>query len=181
MSAACDALLNQAYQARKENRLADAKRDLIEAVELCRRTGALSELAQALTRLGQIQRDLNQREAALKLYEEAAAIYRANGENLKLAHTVRHLGDIHREQGERVLADRRYREALELYRSDEETTPLELANTLRGFAILKGDMGEVENASALWHEARNLYAAANVEAGVTESSQQLTLLARQAR
>jgi hypothetical protein len=45
-------------------------------------------------------------------------------------------------------------------------------------AILKSDAGDADAASTLWEEARNLYAALNVEAGVTESSRRLALLAR---
>src|ERR1017187_8136279 len=99
MSEASDKLVQQASQARRENRLADAKRDLVEAVDICRKAGVRVDLAKALTGLGQIERDLHHSEAALQHYEEAAAIYRAEGDVLRLAHTVRHLGDIHRNDG----------------------------------------------------------------------------------
>ena len=81
------------------------------------------------------------REAALTHYGEAAAINRAG-----------------------------YREALAIYRRNERTPPLDLANALRGFALLKGRSAE---ANALWQEARDLYAAVGVEAGVAESSGRL--------
>jgi len=177
MSDASDKLLRQASQARRENRLADAKRDLTEAVAVCRKSGSLVELEKALTGLGQIERDLQNFEAARKHYEEAVAICRVQGDALKLAHTIRHLGDIHRHEGHRGLAEPCYREALSLYRS-RETPPLELANAIRGLAILQSDAGEVKEARLLWAEARELYAAVKVEAGVAESSRRLAGLER---
>ncbi len=99
MSEVSDDLIRHASQARREHRLADAKRDLVEAVDLCRKAGTRIELAKALTGLGQIERDLHDNDAARGHYEEAVAIYREEGDALKLAHTIRHLGDIHRHEG----------------------------------------------------------------------------------
>jgi hypothetical protein len=45
-----------------------------------------------------------------------------------------------------------------------------LANAIRPLAILKERAGEVEEAIHLWRQARDLYAAVNVQAGVAESS-----------
>jgi tetratricopeptide (TPR) repeat protein len=178
MSEVSDDLVRRASQARREHRFTDAKRDLVEAVEVCRKAGSRVELARALTSLGQIERDLQNNAAAREQYEEAVAIYREEGDALKLAHTVRHLGDIHRHEGHGELAEPCYREALNLYRGDEQTPPLDLANAIRGFAILKGDSGEVKEATLLWQEAKELYAAVKVEAGVAESSRRLALLER---
>jgi tetratricopeptide (TPR) repeat protein len=178
MSALSDNLIRQASQARRERRLTDAKRDLVKAVDLCRTAGTPIELAMALTGLGQIERDLQDSDAARGRYEEAVSIYRAEGDALKLAHTIRHVGDIHRHEGHRELAERCYREALNLYRSNQRTPPLDLANAIRGLAILQGDAGEVQEARLLWEEARQLYSAVKVEPGVAESSRRLALLER---
>ncbi len=172
-----DKLLTQAFEARRENRLADAERNLIQAVDLCRNADVRAKLAKALTGLGQIERDLHRDHAARQHYEEAAAIYRAEGDALRLAHTVRHLGDIHQDAGRLELAEPCYREALDLYRSREATPPLDLANALRGLALLKDAAGEAEQASLLWAEERDLYSAVNVKEGVAESSRRLALLA----
>ncbi len=163
-------------QARREHRFADAKRDLVVAVDHCRNGGAPLELAQALTGLGQIERDLHEKDTPRKHYEEAVAIYRIAGDVLKLAHTIRHLGDIHRNEGHRELAEPCYREALNLYRSHQQTPPLGLANAIRGLAILQSEAGEVGEARLLWEEARDLYAAVKVDAGVVEGSRRLALL-----
>jgi tetratricopeptide (TPR) repeat protein len=171
-----DRLVKEALQARRENRPIDAKRDLIEAVAVCRRAGLQTELARALTSLGQIERDLHCDDAALQHYEEAAAIYRSEGDVLKLAHTIRHVADIHRHTRSYALAESGYAESLHLYRSHEETPQLDLANALRGWALLKEATGEIIEARSLWQEAKSLYAEVRVEAGVAESARRLNHL-----
>lgn len=173
-------LLKDALQARREGRHQDAKRDLAEAVDRCRKSGPRTELARTLTALGQLERDLHHTEAALQLYEEAVAIYRTEAHSerneLRIAHTIRHVGDIHRSAGRAALAELCYEEALNLYRANQQTTPLDLANAIRGLAILKADTGDSPQAASLWTEARDLYATAGVQEGVAESDRRLALL-----
>ena len=169
-------LIERARQARRDNRLADAKRDLEEAIKLCRLAGAPVELAEALTGLGQIERDLQHNDAGLAHYEEAVEIYRAHGNAQRLAHTIRHVADIHRHARRYELADTCYEEALGLYRAHGDTPPLDLANALRGWAILKEETGHAAQARVLWLEAKELYTAVNVEAGVAESKRRLERL-----
>jgi tetratricopeptide (TPR) repeat protein len=171
-------LMKQADRARRERRLADAERDLSDAVDLCRANGTRRKLAQALRKLGEVKRDLKQGDAARALYEEAVAICREEGGPLELAHTIRHLGDVHRHEGNAELAEGCYLEALALYRNQPATPPLDLANAIRPLAILRADAGEVEEAKWLWEEARELYASVNVEAGVAESNARLAKLAQ---
>lgn len=169
-------LLQQAQRARREKRLADAHRDLTEAVAVARQAGARSELVRALKGLGQIERDQEHDDAARPLYEEAVALCREEGEPLPLAHTVRHLGDLHRHAGRVELAEPCYQEALALYRSQATTQPLDLANAIRPLAILKEASGESELAVHLWQEARDLYAVADVPEGFAECSARLNSL-----
>lgn len=156
-----------------------AHRLYADAVERSRQAGMKRELIRALKGLGQIERDLENGAAALVLYEEAVALCRQEGDALMLAHTVRHVGDIHQEGGRDGLAEPCYNEALSIYRRDNETQPLDLANTIRPFALLKENAGEVEEAKRLWAEARDLYAVANVAQGVAESSRRLARLESQ--
>jgi uncharacterized protein len=178
MADAPETLLSRGYEARREHRLADAREIFAEAVQHYRETGEQNLLARALTGLGQIERDMAREDAALLLYEEAAAIYRSLGDPLRLAHTIRHVGDILRklgklDHGKLAAAEACYAEALRIYREHAETSPLDLANTLRGFALLRGDNGDEAGAALLWREAGDLYAAVNVQAGVDESERRL--------
>lgn len=171
-------LIEQAAQARRSGRLLDAHRDFLEAVTLARQAGTPHDLIQALKGLGQIERDLGRGDAARPLYEEAVAICRAEDDPLQLAHTVRHLGDIHQDAGRLDLAEPYYQEALTIYQGHPRTAPLDLANTLRPFAILLESLGKTKPAIELWTEARNVYAALNVREGVAESTERLARLER---
>jgi tetratricopeptide (TPR) repeat protein len=176
MSDTIDRLMQRALEARRESRLDDAKRDLTEAVALCREAAAPGKLARALAGLGQAERDLHHNDAALRHYEEAVTLYRTEKDPLKLAHTIRHVADIHRHEGNQRLAEGCYENALGIYRQQPETPPLDLANALRGSALLKESLGEIEQARAQWQEAGKLYAEVCVEAGVAESKRRMELL-----
>jgi tetratricopeptide (TPR) repeat protein len=111
------------------------------------------------------------------LYEEAVSLCRGQSDALRLAHTVRHLGDLHQDAGRLGLAEPCYEEALALYRGSGHTPPpLDLANAIRPLAILRERAGNVVEAAGLWREARDLYLAVNVRAGVAECSNHLNQL-----
>lgn len=132
-----------------------------------------NDRAQALRALGEAERGLNRGgPEAIAAYREAVAIYREVGGPLRLAHTVRHLGDVYFEAGRAELAEPCFKEALELYRGQPDAPPLDLANAIRSMAVLKDSLGE--DARDLWMEARDLYRAEGVEAGVAESKSRLT-------
>jgi tetratricopeptide (TPR) repeat protein len=174
MSDAIAAHIENATQARKDNRLQDAKSNWLQALVLCRCSTNRLALIQSLKGLAQIERDLGHDADSLPLYEEAVALARAEGDPLLLAHTVRHLGDIHRQAAQFPQAQNCYEEALTLYRSNATTAPLDLANALRPYALLKEQIGEREHAKPLWEEARKLYASANAPDGVSESAKHLS-------
>ncbi len=172
-----DELIRSGYEARQEGRLDAARQRFSDSVQLCRADGNSSLLASSLAGLGQIERDLKNREAALRCYEEAVAVLRTCGADLlRLAHTIRHLADILRGDGAPDAATPLYEEALQIYRKDEGRSVLDLANTIRGFALLKDARGEREEARRLWEEARGLYESVHVQAGVEESERQIARL-----
>jgi tetratricopeptide (TPR) repeat protein len=108
-------------------------------------------------------------------------LYRRLDDPLALAHTVRHLGDVYHHEQELALAEPCYRQALDLYRAHPEAAPLDVANAVRSMAVLKGDAGATDEARQLWEEAKQLYTATGIEAGVAESSRRLAELATQLR
>ena len=105
---------------------------------------------------------------AQKCYEESVALLRELDEPLLLAHTVRHLGDVYHEEGRSDLAESRYLEALSLYRRHQGHLPLDLANAIRRLAVLRW-----EQSRAFWEEARDLYTAIGIEAGIKEGTARL--------
>jgi tetratricopeptide (TPR) repeat protein len=125
------------------------------------------------TETGRAERNAGDIDAAIKHYRHAAGLYREIGDDLNLAHTIRHVGDMLREQ--RSLKESRacYEEAATLYRKHPEANRLDVANALRGYALLLDAATESEKAKALWQEAREYYAAAGVEVGVKEAERRL--------
>ena len=145
--------------------IAGVHADLEKAVAICRDMGAKRELSMALGKLGHV---VEQAEAKLACYVEALAAARECGDAMQIAHAVRHLGDVHRNAGRRADAKDCYDEALNLYRGEAAPT-LDVANAVRPMAILKADLGEREEALALWRKARELYATVGIDDGVEEA------------
>ena len=149
---------------------------LSEAVSLLRTAGATRELVGALGKLGHAEENAGRVDAALACYEEAVAVARGADHRLPLAHALRHLGDMHRKAGRLTAAEACYAEALTLYGAQDETPPLDHANALRPMAILKEELGQVDEARTLWQRARELYGVASIEAGVDECTDHLARL-----
>lgn len=108
---------------------------------------------------------------ARQCYEESVALLRQLDRPLMLAHTVRHLGDVYCESGLRELAESCYDEALTLYRNQPDRSPLDLANAIRSLAVLRS-----EQARTLWEEAREIYAALGIDAGIKEATDRIMAL-----
>lgn len=102
-------------------------------------------------------------------YKFAVAQARKVDDPLKLAHRLRHLGDAYYYAKRSAQADACYVEALSIYRDNELRQPLDLANAIRSFAVLKGESGAAEEARSLWQEAHDLYVAVSDAPDVTES------------
>jgi tetratricopeptide (TPR) repeat protein len=108
----------------------------------------------------------------------AVASARKVDDPLRLAHAVRHLGDAYYYARRARQAEACYVEALSIYRGHERTRPLDLANAIRSFAVLKDEIDAAKESQGLWREAYDLYVALNVPAGVAESAARLALLAQ---
>jgi tetratricopeptide (TPR) repeat protein len=171
-----DNLIDEAWQARREGRGADAEHGLREAIEASRHCGSRIHLIRALKGLAHVVRDLRQDERAVPLYEEAVTLCREEGDVLLLAHTVRHLGDLHRGADRLDDANRCYSEALSLYRSATSPPALDVANALRPAALMREHDGDAAGARQLWSEAQILYQAAGIQPGVNECSRHLAKL-----
>ncbi len=123
--------------------------------------------AECISRGRQARKD-NDLSAAREHYAEAAKIYRDQNNLSDYAHTIRHIADMHRDESNLVEAKVFYEEALEIYRGNLNTKILDLANTIRPYALLSEKLGDFELARQLWQEARTLYGSLRVTAGVSE-------------
>ncbi len=168
-------LLEHAASLKRQGRFADARDVLSVATALARDKGDPHDLAMTLRELAEIFRALGRQSDARTHYEESAAILRTWGDPLKFAHTVRHLADVCREQRDFESAKKFYDEALSIYRSSAGAKRLDVANALRGAAVL-ADEQQSPDAERLWREACDLYRHENVLAGVANSAGRLALL-----
>ena len=167
-------LFARGYQARRENRLADSRAVFIEAVRKAAIEADRPSLAEALSGLAQAERGIGNLEAAGHHYANAVVLYRELALRDRLAYALRHQADILRATGKVVEAEPLYREAEEIYRQLGESASLDLANTLRGLALVNDSSAKINASKALWQEARELYSKCNVEAGVAECDQMLS-------
>lgn len=103
-------------------------------------------------------------------YSAAAARARAERQQLALGHALRHVSDLARERGSAEEALGAAVEAVGIYRAEADARPLDLANALRLNALALTDAGCSAEAAILWHEARELYSSAAVQAGVDEAN-----------
>ncbi len=157
------------------------REQLTEAVALCREAGDDRELATVLRRLGHAEQDAGRDDIAVARYEETVVAARRTGDSLLEAHAVRHLADAHRSSGRLAEAEAFYNEALALYAGEDEPPALDYANVIRPMAILKEVLGETDEAMHLWQQAKSLYAAVPVAAGVAECEKNLARLATSQR
>jgi tetratricopeptide (TPR) repeat protein len=176
MSSSPDKTPNRGDPGLPERRTDFAKRRLVDAISAARAANDPLSLARALIDMGRLERGKHRLDVARRYYEEAAAVYRGLKEPLRLAHTVRHVGDILQDAGHLKPAEPRYVEALTIYRAHPDTPPLDLANTIRGYALLQAEFGRKKEAIALWREARGLYAAVSVRAGIEDCDAQIARL-----
>jgi tetratricopeptide (TPR) repeat protein len=115
-------------------------------------------------------------DAARAHYAEAAEIYRQEDNRLAYAHTIRHIADMFLGEAKHAEAKPLYEEALEIYRSSLDTKLLDLANTVRPYALLNEAIGNIDAARQHWQEARNLYASLRLDVGVEECGKHLARL-----
>lgn len=184
---AIQSLLARGAQARREGRGSDAKDAYSEAIALSRQGDDNLLLVQSLKGLGQILRDEGNKQEALERYEEAASACAELDNPLLYAHTVRHVADIQRELQQSADAESNYLKALAIYRNHPQRNTLDLANTVRGYAVTQAVLGRKTEAIALWREAGDLYdqvwrepespyTESDLAPGIAESQRQIAML-----
>ncbi len=171
-----ESLLEQGREEKREHRFKYARSLFRIALRETRESDNLALRAALYEELAYVDRTLGDRETSQQHYRKASEIYRGLDNLLKTAHTMRHAADILREQERRDESAPLYAEALEIYRNHQETPPLDLANAIRGFALLKEAQGDREQAACLWQEAGKLYESTGIDAGIAESKRRIGLL-----
>jgi tetratricopeptide (TPR) repeat protein len=171
-------LFERGRAALSEKRLKYARQLFRNALKACGPDDGQQLLAAIHVETGRVARDLGDNESASSHYRTAAEIYRSVNEQMNLAHAVRHVADILRAMGRTAEAVPFILEAIAIYRVQQPLPRLHLANALRVAALLKEQTQSDTGALPLWLEARDLYRAAGVDAGVAESRAHLAAIRR---
>lgn len=169
--------LKAAMDARREARPTEAWPHLIAAESICRSTGRRRDLVTTLAGMAQLHRDAGDPASALPLFEEAVTHCQQLRDQPQMAHALRHLGEVFLDLRAFDRAQQHLRDALRLYRGLADPAPLDLANAVRPLAACLERQGADDEARASWTEARALYAAVGIDAGVAECDAALARLA----
>lgn len=160
-------LLLKSRSARRENRLLQAQKTARMAVDAAEKIEDPEIWKRSINQLAQIERDLDRDDTAVDLYNRIIQLSHKLGQKAIKAHAFRHIADIHLDNRLFKVAEIFYRHALNIYRKEPGISRLDLANTLRGLALLKTRLNQTE-AVAIWKKARRMYASAGINTGVDE-------------
>ena len=129
-------------------------------------------VAELHAELAYVERALHDEQSAEAHYRRATEMFRTLHDPYRTAHNMRHLADILRETGKPLEAAPFYSESIEFFRKSGEY-PLQLANALRGLALMQGDVKDFAGSLQSWSEAKALYQMVSVDAGVAESRKRI--------
>jgi tetratricopeptide (TPR) repeat protein len=165
-------LIEQGRKARLDRRLEDARSLFRQALKECCSDDDPRLEAELHAELAYVERALHDEQSAEADYRKATEMFRTLGDRLRTAHNMRHLADILRETGKPREAAPFYSESIEFFRKSGEY-PLQLANALRGMALMQGDLKDFAGSLQSWAEAKALYQMVSVDAGVAESRKRI--------
>jgi tetratricopeptide (TPR) repeat protein len=165
-------LIEQGRKARRERRFEEARSLFVQALNACCTDDDPRLVAELHAELAYVERALHDVQAAETDYRQATEMFRTVRDPYRTAHNMRHLADILRETGRPSEAAPFYSESIEFFRKSGEY-PLQLANALRGLALLQGELKDFSGSIQSWAEAKALYQMANVDAGVAESRKRI--------
>ena len=131
---------------------------------------------EALTGLGQIERDLGNSAAASRHLSDAVDIRRTQDDPLLLAHAIRHAADILRDQGQSERPRPATKKPLRSIAATSKPHPSTWQTPFADTRCSRPIIGDPDEATLLWYEAMGLYAEAGVQAGVAESQSQIAFL-----
>lgn len=171
-------LLATIWAKRGQGKYVEARALLSEAEELCE-DNDYKHLGRIFHIYGQFESDHNNHQQALEFWQQSLVYYKKDGNPNKIAHSTRHIADIQRRLGDEEGSEKSYRKSLDIYRNNATTSTGDLANALRGFALLLEKRGKTAEAIANWHEVKESYKAIHLQEGVDEANERLDALTSQ--
>ncbi len=168
-------LLSDAWAERRAGQYDEARALVDRAEQMCP-TDAHALLGRVYHVRMQLASDHGLADEALRLCQRSLDYYRAAGDPQRIAHSMRHVADLERRSGRHASAARLYEEALDIYRGSDQTSALNLANLLRGYALALQETQQIAEATNCWKEARDLYDQLSISEGVHEADHMLEQL-----
>ena len=170
-----DKLLENAWDKRRVGKYREA-RFLVEKAQELIRDDDYNSFGRVFHIYMQFESDHNKLSKALEYCQQSLNFYRKANKLDKVAHSIRHLADLQRRLGKNSVAESNYREAIDIYRNNPQTDTGDLANALRGFALVLEQLNKITEAMSVWEEARELYHKCGIQAGVDEAEDKLESL-----
>ena len=168
-------LLAEAWIGRRQEKYDEAKSLVDEAQKLCSKSD-YDSLGRIYHVYMQFESDHDNLLKALALCKKSLSYYKKTGNKNKIAHSTRHVADLERHLRREIDSERSYRTAIAIYRDNTNTYKGDLANALRGFAILLEKLKKFKEARETWKETKQLYQACNLLEGVSEAIKKLDSL-----
>ncbi len=168
-------LLRNAWNERRHERYDHVLSLLEKAEELCKPNdhvfhGRIHHIKR------QIEVDHGRYEDALLHNERAIESYTASGNSDRIAHSIRHLGDLYLRLNKLTEAESNYERAVSLYSDSQDTNPNDLANCLRGYALLLEKLNKNDKAVSIWKSTGQLYQICGLSDGQQEAEARIKAL-----
>lgn len=170
-------LLREAWVKRGEKRYDDAQALVKEAQGLCKKDD-YNSLGSIFHVYRQLESDQGNYLKAVELNQESLNYFKKGNNMQGITHAMRHLADLQCQIGKLADAEGNYREVIDIYRDNPSTHAGNLANGLRGFAVLLEKRGKIKESITVWKETKELYSSIHLQEGVDEAKNKIASLSK---
>ena len=167
--------LKEVWSLRGQGRYEAAGRLLAETEKHCAADDHLS-LGRIFHIYMQFECDHKRWKKAMEYSEKSLTYYHQSGNLERVAQSLRHQADILRNLDALDRSERLYRRSLDIYRSEFANRQGDLANALRGYALLLEALGKIDVSIGTWQEVKEIYASVGIAEGVDEASLKIKTL-----
>ena len=167
--------LDDAWELRGRGNYKESRRLLDKAQKLCQ-SKDYEMLGQVFHIYMQHEFDHGNLNQALDYNKETISYYTKAKNPNKIAHAIRHRADLQNELGHIEEAEMNYIKAIDLYRDNPDSPNGDLANALRGYALLLEKKKMYEDAILVWREIGELYLKCQFPLGVLEAKNRINQL-----
>lgn len=169
-------LLAAAWKYRGRDDYDSARENVRKAEKLCEEEDDHLNLGRVFHIFAQFESDQEKYTEAFVHLRRSLEFYKMAGDPDRIAHSTRHVADLERKLGKLAESEADYGKAIEIYRSIPETDECDLANALRGYALVLELRRKNSEAVTVWKEVKDLYRVCGLQAGVDEAETRLRSL-----